>query len=135
MRFYLNELILITHSDEVQEALDDSNIFVNDICKKTDKEMLQVLNCLYNLELPGRIAKTHEHVEPTPTFMQLDWDLCERVLPLFLPDELPTLADKNSLSAELSELLNKLQKLIEEPLTDELKNEFDQFMENNKDFR
>lgn len=96
---------------------------------------MQILNCLYNLELPTRIAKSHEHLEPTPVFRQLDWPLCERILPLFLPDYLPTLSEKNNLSAELNELLNKFQQVIGEPLTEELKAEFEHFLDVNKDYR
>jgi hypothetical protein len=90
---------------------------------------------LYNLELSGRVAKKHEHVEPTPTFLQLDWSVCERILPLFLPDDLPTLAEKNTISVELNELLNKLQGIIEMPITEELKTAFDKFVDINKRFR
>lgn len=128
-------MILITNTQTVQDALNDSDVFVSDIFRKVDREILQLLNCLYNLELSGRIAKKHEHLEPTPAFLPLGWDVCERILPLFLPDDLPNLAEKNTISAELNELLNKLQGVIEKPLTDELKISFDRFVDSNKRLR
>jgi hypothetical protein len=100
-----------------------------------NKEILQIINCLYKLELPTRFVKAHEHLEPLPTFMQLNWSLCEKILPFFMLDTLPTISEKDNLSSELIELLQKFQPLIEEPLTIELKTEFERFTETNKDFR
>lgn len=128
-------MISVFESETVQEALNDSGIFVSDIERKVDKEVLQTINCLYNLSLPTRVAKLHEHSESTSTFLQLDWNLCEKVLPSFMPDKLPVLSEREKVSAELIELLQRFRKLIELPLTDELRSEFEKFMEEHKDFR
>jgi hypothetical protein len=92
------------------------------------------LVCAFGLKLAP--CKGHKfHAPPEKPMETKDWSMCESSLPFLLPEKLPIFNDKETFRGELIDFLTQLLPVFEEPLTDELKQRFDDFLKANESYR